>query len=240
MKSIKSQDYYEILGVSRLASQDDIRRAYDLCKHTYRDDSLAIYSLFSEEESKEMFSQMSRAYEILNDPSSRQEYDSYLSQKEGKGAPDNEGERMVASMIGVGRESRPEPASSPAQAGGKERHQAGKKRKAPAKNAPPASTQDGPDTENRVEKLLESVDKITGPVLKKIRTAIGISLEEMSDQTKIRQTYLRYLEDEEYEFLPAPVYIKGFVNNIATVLGLPPQRAAEEYMDQFNAHHDGK
>ncbi len=82
MKSIKSQDYYEILGVSRRASQEDIRGAYDLCKHTYQDDSLATYSLFSEEESKEMLSLMSQAYEILHDPSSRREYDSYLSQKQ--------------------------------------------------------------------------------------------------------------------------------------------------------------
>lgn len=230
MKPIKSQDYYEILSIPRHASQEDIRRAYELCKHTYQKDSLATYSLFTEEENKELFALMSQAYEMLNDPSSRREYDNYLAQKEGRTSDENEGERMVASMIGVGSQQRHDaaPPAKPARKikapPARDKPRAQKKPK-----APPAA-----DTAARDEKFIESVSTYTGQVLKKFRNMKGISLEELAEQTKIRKTYIQYLEEEEYEFLPAPVYIKGFVNIIATVLGLPAQRVADDYMVQFN------
>ena len=102
MKPLKSQDYYEILGIARQSSQEDIRRAFEICKHTYQDDSLATYSLFSEQETREIFSLITQAYETLGNSGSRREYDSYLSRKEGnRGTDRTEGERMVASMVGV-------------------------------------------------------------------------------------------------------------------------------------------
>ena len=183
---------------------------------------------------------MSQAYEILNDPSSRREYDNYLSQQEGPATIDNEGERMVASMIGVGKEtksaslpySRKTPAAKAATPS--------RNKKAEPKRVRPVERQEAVEEDNRVERMLESVDTISGPVLKKTRTMLGISLDDLSERTKIRKTYLQYLEDEEYEFLPAPVYIKGFVSNIASCLGLPTQRAADEYMEAYRSQQDGE
>lgn len=233
MKALKSQDYYEMLSISRGASQEDIRKAFDLCKHTYQEDSLATYSLFSSDENKEIFSLMTQAYEILNDPSSRLEYDNYLSQKEGRGKKDHEGARMVASMIGVGKESKTEARAQQRKAA--ESPNSVKNKKTASRRGKPAKTDDGPGAEERVKNMLESVDTITGAVLKDFRTMLGVTLEDLSERTKIRKTYLQYLEDEEYEFLPAPVYIKGFVSNVASCLGLPTQRAADEYMEAYRS-----
>jgi curved DNA-binding protein CbpA len=234
MKPIKSQDYYEILSIPRHASQEDIRRAFELCKHTYQEDSLATYSLFSEEENKVLFALMSQAYEILNDPSSRREYDHYHAQKEGRSSDEKEGERMVASMIGLGSQTQRDSAP-PAKSARKAKAPAARDRPRTQKKtkAPPTA-----DTVARDEKFIESVSTFTGQVLKKFRNMKGISLEELSEQTKIRKTYIQYLEEEEYEFLPAPVYIKGFINIIAAVLGLPAQRVADDYMAQFNMRRD--
>ena len=52
MKSIKDQTYYEILEINPTATVKEIQRAYEHAKETFHADSLAVYSLFSEEEVK--------------------------------------------------------------------------------------------------------------------------------------------------------------------------------------------
>ena len=54
MKLIEEQTYYEILEVSPTATAKEIQMAYEHAKETFHSDSLAIYSLFSEEEIKEI------------------------------------------------------------------------------------------------------------------------------------------------------------------------------------------
>lgn len=233
-KSVKSQDYYEMLGISRSANQEDIRKAYEICKHTYQDDSLATYSLYSEDENRQLFILITEAYEILIDPSSRKEYDSYLSRKEGRTRETTgEGERMVASMIGVNSQMREE-----SRAASNEPPTGDKLAPTPAIEAKVKSAQApelAKESAARVENFIESVEEFTGQVLKKVREFRGISLEDLADITKIRKAYLVYLEEENFKFLPAPVYIKGFVANVATTLELPAKQVADDYMQRYNA-----
>src|SRR4030066_405429 len=75
MKSIKEQTYYEILEVSPTATDKEIQRAYEHAKETFHADSLAVYSLFSEEEVKEIQSAIEEAYRVLMDETLRRSYD---------------------------------------------------------------------------------------------------------------------------------------------------------------------
>jgi flagellar biosynthesis protein FlhG len=75
MKSIKEQTYYEILEVSPTAKEKEIQMAYEHAKETFQDDSLAIYSLFSEEEVKEIQSAVEEAHRVLTDEALRRNYD---------------------------------------------------------------------------------------------------------------------------------------------------------------------
>lgn len=75
MKSIKEQTYYEILEVSPTAKAQEIQRAYEHAKETFHTDSLAVYSLFSEEEIKEIQSVIEEAYGVLMDETLRRSYD---------------------------------------------------------------------------------------------------------------------------------------------------------------------
>jgi flagellar biosynthesis protein FlhG len=75
MKGIKDQTYYEILEVSHTAGAKEIQRAYEHAKETFHVDSLAIYSLFSEEEVKEIQDAVDEAYRILMDEGLRRSYD---------------------------------------------------------------------------------------------------------------------------------------------------------------------
>jgi flagellar biosynthesis protein FlhG len=75
MKSIKDQTYYEILEINPTATPKEIQRAYEHAKETFHADSLAVYSLFSEEEVKEIQSFIEEAYRVLMDEALRKSYD---------------------------------------------------------------------------------------------------------------------------------------------------------------------
>lgn len=62
-----------------------------------------------------------------------------------------------------------------------------------------------------------------GEKLKKLRSDKRISLNEVSRLTKIQIAYLEYLEEGEYEKLPADVYVKGFLRSYADFLGVDGQ-----------------
>ena len=64
-----SQDPYELLGVSRDADADTIKKAYRRLARQYHPD------VNPDAASKERFSEVSRAYEVLSDPQKRAAYD---------------------------------------------------------------------------------------------------------------------------------------------------------------------
>jgi len=68
-----------------------------------------------------------------------------------------------------------------------------------------------------------------GELLRKARQERGLSLAQVEEATRIRSAYLQALEEEAYERLPAPVYVKGFLKNYALYLGLDAQQALGLY-----------
>ncbi|MGB9720972.1 MAG: DnaJ C-terminal domain-containing protein [bacterium] len=67
------KDYYEVLGISKKASPDEIKKAYrDLAKKWHPD-----MNPNNKKEAEEKFKEISEAYEVLMDPQKRQLYDSY-------------------------------------------------------------------------------------------------------------------------------------------------------------------
>jgi flagellar biosynthesis protein FlhG len=81
IKDIKDQTYYEVLEVSHTATPKQIQKAYEQAKETFDVDSVAIYSLFSEEGVKEIQEAIEEAYRILMDEGMRRSYDQSHSQR---------------------------------------------------------------------------------------------------------------------------------------------------------------
>jgi flagellar biosynthesis protein FlhG len=238
MKSLKSQNFYDVLGVAPSATPDEIRTAYEISKHTFQENSLATYSLFTDQENVEIMALISRAYETLFNPERRRAYDSQLGRSEPEPkarferrpqpvavpAPRQPREAPAPARMTAG--TAPQPAASPAAA------------RAPHPETPPARPPAAVarrEPNPQVEEFLRNLPVVDGPSLRKLRQLHGISLEDLSDKTKIRRTYLEYLEEEQFQFLPAPVYVKGFISIIAGILGVPVQRAADEYMSRYQA-----
>ena len=63
------KDYYEILGVDREATQDDVKRAYRRLARKYHPD------VSKEADAEERFKEVGEAYEVLKDPEKRAAYD---------------------------------------------------------------------------------------------------------------------------------------------------------------------
>jgi hypothetical protein len=72
-----------------------------------------------------------------------------------------------------------------------------------------------------------------GNSLREARLRREIDFVEAEAATKIRGKYLRALEDEQFEVLPAQTYVKGFLRTYAEYLGLDGQLYVDEYNSRY-------
>jgi len=70
---------------------------------------------------------------------------------------------------------------------------------------------------------------LCGAFLKKMRQEKGWSLEKASEETKILLSILKDLENDKYENLPPPVYLKGMIKKYANFLKLDKERVLGLY-----------
>ncbi len=75
--------------------------------------------------------------------------------------------------------------------------------------------------------------EFTGPLLRKVRESLGTELEEIAARTKISLPYLRAIESEDFGGLPAFVYARGFVHEVARCLNLDPTQVTRTYLRRF-------
>ena len=68
--AVEFKDYYKTLGVSRTASEDDVRKAFRKLAREYHPDVAKDKS-----KAEEKFKEVNEAYEVLSDPEKRKKYD---------------------------------------------------------------------------------------------------------------------------------------------------------------------
>jgi hypothetical protein len=72
-----------------------------------------------------------------------------------------------------------------------------------------------------------------GNSLRRARERLGLELSQVEDATRIRGKYLKALEEERFDVLPAPAYAKGFLRTYADLLGLEGERFVDEFNERF-------
>jgi flagellar biosynthesis protein FlhG len=78
MKPLDEQNHYEVLEVLPTAQPDEIERAYRVIQSAYTEGSMALYSLFEDQDSAAIRERIDLAYEVLSDVLSRRDYDTSI------------------------------------------------------------------------------------------------------------------------------------------------------------------
>lgn len=78
--------------------------------------------------------------------------------------------------------------------------------------------------------------EFNGDLLRQVRMARGLSLLQLSERTRIGVRHLENLEGDRYDALPALVYLRGMLMNMARELGLDGLRVSKSYLTFVEAH----
>jgi hypothetical protein len=89
-----------------------------------------------------------------------------------------------------------------------------------------------------VEQIVADIDEYDGATLKKIRTKLDISLDDMAMETRVQYKHLVNIEEDDFGALPVAVYTRGFVANYAKFISLDPEVVAKSYMKNFRRYHE--
>jgi len=78
-----------------------------------------------------------------------------------------------------------------------------------------------------------------GRYITKVRESKGVNLATLSEDTKIAQRYLTAIEENAFDRLPAPVFVRGYLREIAAVLGIDEGALVDGYMALYEQHRGG-
>ena len=240
------KNYYEVLEIPASARSEEIYHSYQRAKSAYSLDSLALYSLMSPEECRNVLELVEEAYSILSDPTKRKRYDearglnrdfnsmNYNTMSD-RVAPLRT-DRMESNQI-----STPSTSALPSTEFTLNSHSTG--------SDPSVNSQGMVNSTTNVNKLVtqkrfaldyvinadfekevEDATEFTGDFLRKIREYKNLDLERLSDMTKVSRLYLQGIELEDFGKLPAAVYVRGFVFQYAKCLKLKPEIVANSYV----------
>jgi flagellar biosynthesis protein FlhG len=189
---------YDILGVSRSANDEEVRRAYKRVKEMYAPGSLATASLLPEATLQSSRTRLDEAYDTLLDPLRRRAYDlSTFTEPEAR-----------------------EPSEVP--------------------EDPPALAAEQAMLQNELAREIGPETEFTGALLRKVRESHGVQVGDISERTKIGKAHLIAIEEEDFDSLPAPVYVRGFVAELAKFLRLDPPQVQRTYLRRMRERLAGR
>ncbi len=79
-----------------------------------------------------------------------------------------------------------------------------------------------------------------GEVLRETRMRKRVDMSQVEAATKIRAKYLRALENEEWDMLPGPTFVKTFLRTYAEYLELDARSLVEEYKQRYERPSSGE
>lgn len=219
IKKIEDLNYYELLEVGPQATSQEIHRAYERVRRVYEPNSIALYSLFSPEETAVITQRIEEAYRTLVYEDNRKRYDALLREK-------NE----PADLPPLPSEQKYQPYHiQPELTLPSENRYLGNPDLPVQQPIPPKPVHE------MVAPVSQFIGEFTGPALKMLREQNSLTLRNIADMTKIGTRYLEYLEEENFQKLPARAYIRGFLMLYAKAVGCEPERLLNDYLKRYDA-----
>ncbi len=235
----EATNYYEILEVSADAPQNEIHRAYQRAKGTYSQDNPALYSMFTKEEAAELGRMIEEAYQILGNQQSRKIYDERLMNASPVASGFGGGAEAKATSRTIQNDHEALPDFAPPDSLDLDSEQdfSMRKRESPEKQKSAAGAGRTPLSTYKVDEKFEAeisaATQFDGAFLQKIRLYKNVSLDKMSEATRVSRSYLSAVEANDHRNLPAAVFVRGFIVNMAKNLGLDENKVASSYMKIF-------
>lgn len=199
-------NYYEILEVGPHSPHHEVTTAYERLRSTYSGENPAIYSIFTENEAREYLRLVEEAYSVLGNKTLRSLYDEKIGQ--GKTTPE------VVSFEALQTESKTVFNEAPKKI---------------------SSFKFNYSKDPVIEDFITHHKDWRGADLKKIRDYKKVTLDQMSQITKISAFYVNAIEEMNLGHLPAQVFVRGYVNQISKTLGLNDKVVCDSYMKNIKA-----
>ncbi|MDX8392900.1 MAG: helix-turn-helix domain-containing protein, partial [Mariprofundaceae bacterium] len=198
-----------VLRLSPQASKLEIINAYRSVTLTFRNDSLAVYSLYGEDDLETIRQQIDVAYAILSD---REKRDAYDQQRRDNlclhTAPEKE-KKTVQQHASKKTENTVQEASDNV--------------------VNLRSKVQQMDYDPELERRIRSATSFPGTMLREVREYRGLSLHDLAGHTRISMSYLKAIEAENDTCLPEVAYLKGYLAQYAAEIGLEPHRVVQGY-----------
>ena len=219
IKKVEDLNYYELLEVSPTATSQEIHKAYERVRRVYEPNSVALYSLFTPEETSAIHQRVEEAYRTLIYDDNRRRYDALLRER-------NELPELPPFPSASMPKYRSQPAQSSFSLPVDDRIFTAPKPQQPAPSEP---------RQEAAAPVSQLVSEFTGPALRVLREQKSLTVRNIADLTKVSARYIEYIETENFQKLPARAYIRGFIMLYARALGCDPDRVAGDYLKRYDA-----
>jgi len=213
MKFYEDRNHYELLEIHPDVAPAEIRHAYKFLFDLYQNESIAIYSFFSEKERQEILSRLERAYLTLIDPEARKAYDFNLTElgELREERRDYDHKKNPSAIYDFKKTHMQELRTI--RNSEEIRHQA---------------------SNSQVIQGILDQEIISGKDMKRIRTELKIALEEIAEATKVRIEMLRIIEEDNRELFLPMVYMTGFLKSYVRYLQLDDHVIVNRFIRYIN------
>jgi curved DNA-binding protein CbpA len=197
---------YDILGLKRNVSADNIRRAYRQLSALFEPGNATLCGLYDEVDARALLGEIRHAYRVLMDPAARREHDAELFPA-----------AMTVDMS-VDRAVDDFPVTD----------------EAPDLATP--IPHDGHRVSGELVAMDGEQGQRPGDLIRVARVKMGMSLEEIEERTRIAIFTLRCLENDAYADLPPMIYVRGFLQQICVLLRFDGNDVVAEYVRRYGAY----
>ena len=219
------KNYYEVLEIEANATPNQIENAYIRARNAYSGESVALYSLMTKEECDSILSQIEEAYSVIGFPEKRREYDRLRGFNQSGMGASSKTNNTIHTINAI--DKRPKDTIQYEDFGSNLIE--AKVSKLMAQKKFGLDYEENPEMEKKMAECIE----YSGPFLKQIREYKNVTIERLAEMTRISKTHLTAIENVDIPKLPADVYVRGYVYQVAKVLKLNPEQVASSFMVYF-------